>query len=65
MRSRESTFCETTFWTSTIGLAPVTVSVSSTDPTRSSAFAAAVNPAVSSTPSRLTVLKPVKVKVTE
>ena len=43
---------------STSGLAPVTVTVSSSAPTRMSAFTVAVNPPVSSMPSRLTVLKP-------
>src|SRR2546427_3362143 len=46
------------------GLALETVIVSVIDPTRKSAFTGAVNPAVSSTPSRLTVLKPPSVNVT-
>jgi hypothetical protein len=50
---------------STTGLAPVTVIVSSTAPTLISAFTAAVNPVVSSIASRLTLLKPVKLNVTE
>ena len=50
--------------TSTVGDAPVTVIVSSSAPTRSSAFTVAVNAPVSSMPSRLTVLKPGSVNVT-
>ena len=46
------------------GLAPVTVTVSSSAPTFMSAFTVAVNPDVSSMPSRLNVLKPGSVKVT-
>ena len=61
---RVSTVCWSTLWVSTTGLSPDTVMVSSTAPTRSSAFTVAVNPVVSSTPSRLTVLKPGNVKVT-
>ena len=49
----------------TEGLAPVIVTVSSTAPTCSSAFAVAVNPAVSSMPSRLTVANPGRVNETE
>ena len=55
----------TVFWTSTSGLAPVTVIVSSIPPTAISASMLAVNPAVSTTPSRMTVEKPGRVKVTE
>jgi hypothetical protein len=51
--------------TSTIGVSPVTVMVSSIAPTRRSAFTDAVNVPVSSMPSRLTELKPASVKVTE
>jgi hypothetical protein len=51
-------------WTSTIGVSPVTVIVSSIAPTRSSAFTDATNDPVSSMPSRLTVLKPGTVNVT-
>ena len=51
-------------WMSTIGLSPVTVTVSSTAPTRSSASMVAVKSADTSTPSRRTVLKPGSVKVT-
>ena len=43
---------------------PETVIVSSTPPTRMSAFTAAVNDVVSSIPSRLTVAKPGSVNVT-
>jgi hypothetical protein len=45
-------------------LAPVTVTVSATAPIRISAFTVAVNPDVSSIPSRLVVLKPGSVNVT-
>ena len=51
--------------TSTIGLSPVTVIVSSRAPTRRSAFTVALNSEASSRPSRLNVLNPVSVKVTE
>src|ERR1043166_2775527 len=54
-----------TLWTSTIGVAPVTVIVSSREPTFMSAFTVATNEPVSSMPSRWTVLKPVSVNVTE
>ena len=62
--SFEITFCCRTFAVSTSGVAPVTVIVSSRDPTSMAAFTVAVNPAGSSTPSRRTVLKPVNVNVT-
>jgi hypothetical protein len=52
-------------WTSTIGLAPVTVTFSETAPTRISALIGAVKFASSRIPSRTIVLKPVNVKVTE
>ena len=58
------TRCCTTFCTSTVGAWPDTVIVSSTAPTRRSAFTVAANEADSSMPSRLTVLKPVSVNVT-
>ena len=45
-------------WTSTIGLSPVTVIVSSTAPTRSSALMGVVRFTDTSTPSRLTVANP-------
>ena len=63
-RSRDRTCCVRTFCVSTTGLAPDTVMVSSSAPTRMSAFTVAVNPVVSSTPSRLTVLNPASVNVT-
>ncbi len=50
---------------STVGVAPVTVTVSSRPPTFISAFAVPVKPAEISMPSRLNVLKPASVKVTE
>ena len=54
-----------TLWTSISGLACVTVTVSSSAPTGNSTSTLAVKPAVSSTPSRTTVLKPGRVNVTE
>ena len=62
--SRVSTFCDRTLVMSTTGLDPVTVIVSSTPPGRRSALTVAVNPVFSSSPSRRTVLKPVRVKLT-
>src|SRR5580704_6728592 len=53
------------FCTSTTGVSPVTVTVSATAPTRRSALTVAVNAPVSSIPSRLVVLKPASVNVTE
>ncbi len=53
-----------TFWVSTMGLAPETVTVSSSAPTRRSALTVAVNVAGSSIPSRLTVENPGSVNVT-
>ena len=50
--------------TSTTGEAPVTVIVSSSEPTPSSAFSVAVNSDGSTRPSRLNVLKPVRLNVT-
>jgi hypothetical protein len=50
--------------TSTTGDAPVTVRVSSTEPTLMSAFTVEVNPDGSAIPSVLTVVKPAKEKVT-
>ena len=61
---RVSKFCERTSCVSTIGLAPLTVTVSARLPTRKSALTVAVVPAVRSRPSCLTVPKPVNVKVT-
>jgi hypothetical protein len=49
--------------TSTIGLSPVTVTVSSRAPRLNCAFTVAVKLPVSLMPSRLTVLKPVSVNV--
>ena len=51
--------------TSTIGVSPVTVIVSSRAPTFRSPFTVATNDPVNSIPSRLTVLKPGNVNVTE
>ena len=51
-------------WMSTMGGSPVTVRVSSTAPTRSSAFTVAVNAAVSSMASRLAAVNPASEKVT-
>jgi hypothetical protein len=56
--------CTRTLCTSTIGVSPVTVMVSSSAPTLRSAFTVATNVPVSSMPSRRTVLKPGSVKVT-
>ena len=60
-----STCCARVFWTSTTGLSPVTVTVSSRLPTPSSALMVAVKPEVNCTPSRTTVLNPTSVNVTE
>ena len=60
MTSRAATWRACTFWTSTMGLAPVTVTVSSTVPTRSWTSRFAVNPDVSSIPSRTSLLNPVR-----
>ena len=54
----------TTFCTSMIGLAPETVTVSSTAPTVIVASIFAVNPVVISMPSRTNVLKPGRVNLT-
>ena len=56
--------CFRTFCVSTSGLSPLTVTVSCSAPTGRSAFTAAVNPDVSWTPSRTSVLNPGSVKVT-
>ena len=53
-----------TRWVSTTGDSPVTVTVSSSAPTFISAFTGAVNPVVSSMPSRLMTLNPASVNVT-
>ena len=59
MERRCVTFCE-----SMSGLCPETVTVSSTVLSDRSAFTVAVNPAVSSMPSRLSVVKPGRTKLT-
>ena len=64
MISRVITACCCTFWTSTIGEAPVTVIVSSTVPTCSWPLMFAVASPDSTIPSRTKVLKPGRVKVT-
>src|SRR5579862_7261115 len=51
-------------WTSTMGVAPVTVIVSATAPTFNSAFTAAVNDPDNSMPSLRTVVNAGKVNVT-
>ena len=53
-----------TLCTSMVGVASVTVTVSSSAPTAISASTLAVNPVLSATPSRTSVLKPGSVKVT-
>ena len=62
--ARDSVVCCRTFCRSTTGVSPETVIVSASSPTFKSALTVAVNPAVSSSPSRFNVLKPGKVKVT-
>ena len=62
--SRVRTSVRWLFCTSTTGLAPVTVMVSATSPTRMSALTVAVKPDVNSRPSRLTEPKPVNANVT-
>ena len=62
--SRSMVSFRATLWTSMIGLASVTVTVSSSAPTASCASTLAVKPVLSSTPSRTSVLKPGSVKVT-
>ena len=64
MISRSMTRSRLVFCTSTSGVSPVTVIVSSSAPTRRSASIFAVNEPASTTPSRLTVLKPGSVNVT-
>jgi hypothetical protein len=63
--SFEMVVCWRTFDVSTSGDSPVTVIVSSRAPTCISALTFAVKPAGSWMPSRLKVLKPASVKVTE
>ena len=62
--SRVITVCLVTLCTSTSGVAPDTVIVSSSAPTFRSALTVAVKFPVSSMPSRLNVLKPGSVNVT-
>jgi hypothetical protein len=62
--SLEATVWRRTFDVSTRGAAPVTVIVSSSDPTWRSTLTVAVNPDVSAMPSRRTTLNPGSVKVT-
>ena len=62
--SSPMTRCLVALCTSTIGDSPVTVTVSSTAPTRISGLIVAANEPASSMPSRRTVLKPVRVNVT-
>ena len=61
--SRESTCDFAAVWTSTTGDAPVTVSVSSSDPTLSSPLIVIVKFDGSSSASRFTVAKPVSMNV--
>jgi len=63
--SRSTIVCTRTLCTSTIGDSPVTVTVSSSAPSRSSALTVATNVPLSSMPSRLTVAKPGSENVTE
>src|SRR5665213_21797 len=63
--SFDNTVWRDAFWTSTMGVSPVTVMVSATAPTRMSALTLDVTNPESSTPSRFDVLKPDSVKVTE
>ena len=58
------TVCRFTLWVSMMGLSPVTVTDSSSDPTFMSALTVAVNEPFSSMPSRLKMVNPVNVKVT-
>src|SRR5438552_3683394 len=62
--SRAMVVCCRTFWISTTDASPETVIVSATVPTFISALTCAVNPVVSSMPSRLNVAKPGSVKLT-
>ena len=64
MTSRSMAMFCCTFWMSTTGTSPVTVIVSSTDPTASTPSTFAVKPALRLTPSRSTVEKPERVNVT-
>jgi hypothetical protein len=60
-----STVCRRAFCTSTVGVSPVTVTVSSRAPTLRSTDNGTVADPVSSMPSRCTVLKPASVNLTE
>ncbi len=62
--SRVITVCVVTLWTSTIGVEPATVIVSSTAPTAIWGLTVAVKPAVNSMPSRMMVRKPGSENVT-
>ena len=62
--SSVTSVCRRTFCTSTTGAAPVTVIVSSIPPTAMAESTFAVNPVVSSIPSRMIVLKPGSENVT-
>ena len=59
-----STVWRSVFWTSTTGVSPVTVIVSSRAPTFKSALMVAAKEPVNSTPSRLTVVNPGNVNST-
>ena len=60
-----STVSRRVVWTSTTGVSPVTVIVSATAPTRISAGIVSVAVPLSSMPSRLTMLKPDSLNVSE
>ena len=63
--SLSSVISRRVLWTSTTGASPVTVIVSCTPPTRSSLSTVVTVVPLIVSPSRLTVLKPASVKVTE
>jgi hypothetical protein len=65
MMSLLTVCCTRTLWTSTIGVSPVTVIVSSSAPTFRSPLTVATKFPVSSIPSRFTELKPGSENVTE
>jgi hypothetical protein len=62
--ARENTSRDSTPCVSTIGDWPLTVTVSASSPSASSAFTVAVNAALSSRPSRTSVPNPCSAKVT-
>ena len=64
MTSLEITRCLVVLCTSTVGASPVTVTVSSSAPTRRLPFTVAVKLPVSSMPSRFSALKPASMNVT-